>query len=54
MRNRFDEQLAQLNHEMIEMGALCEEVIALASKALTENDRTLAKKVAPVDSEIDR
>lgn len=54
MRNRFDEQLAQLNHEMIEMGALCEEVIALASKALTENDRTLAKKVAPVDTEIDR
>ena len=54
MRNRFDEQLAQLNHEMIEMGALCEEVIALASKALTESDRTLAKKVAPVDSEIDR
>ena len=54
MRNRFDEQLAQLNHEMIEMGALCEEVIALASKALTESDRALAKKVAPVDSEIDR
>ena len=54
MRNRFDEQLAQLNHEMIEMGALCEEVIALASRALTESDRTLAKKVAPGDSEIDR
>ena len=53
MRNKFDEQLLQLNHEMIEMGALCEEVIALASKALTESDRTLAKKVAPVDSEID-
>ena len=26
MRNKFDEQLSQLNHEMIEMGALCEEV----------------------------
>ena len=23
MRNKFDEQLSQLNHEMIEMGALC-------------------------------
>ena len=34
MRSRFDEQLALLNKEMIEMGALCEEVIALASKAL--------------------
>ena len=28
MRSRFDEQLAQLNREMIEMGAQCEEVIA--------------------------
>ena len=52
MRNRFDEQLAQLNHEMIEMGALCEEVIALSSRALTEN-KALAAKVSPLDSEID-
>ena len=49
MRSRFDEQLALLNKEMIEMGALCEEVIALASKALTEADPELAKKVAPRD-----
>ena len=54
MRNKFDEQLSQLNHEMIEMGALCEEVIALASRALTENDKSLAARVAPPDSEIDR
>ena len=54
MRNKFDEQLSQLNHEMIEMGALCEEVIALASHALTENDKSLAERVAPLDSEIDR
>ena len=54
MRSRFDEQLALLNKEMIEMGALCEEVIALASKALTEADPELAKKVAPLDAEIDR
>ena len=53
MRNRFDQQLAQLNHEMIEMGALCEEVIALSSRALTEGNVTLAAKVAPLDSEID-
>ena len=43
MRSRFDEQLALLNKEMIEMGALCEEVIALASKALTEADPELAQ-----------
>ena len=36
MRNRFDEQLNELNSEMIRMGALCEEVIALAAKALSE------------------
>ena len=54
MRNKFDEQLAQLNREMIEMGALCEEVIALSSKALTENDRELAAQVAPLDREIDQ
>ena len=42
MRNKFDEQLLQLNHEMIEMGALCEEVIALSSQALTEGDTALA------------
>ena len=53
MRNKFDQQLAQLNHEMIEMGALCEEVIALSSRALTEGNVALAAKVAPLDSEID-
>ena len=30
MRNRFDEQLMQLNRELIEMGALCEEAISVA------------------------
>ena len=45
MRSRFDEQLAQLNREMIEMGAQCEEVIALASKALTEADITFDRIV---------
>ena len=54
MRSRFDEQLSQLNREMIEMGALCEEVIALASQALTEGNAALAKKVAPLDGEIDQ
>ena len=54
MRSRFDEQLALLNRELIEMGALCEEVIALVSRALTEGDRELAAKVAPLDEEIDQ
>ena len=54
MRSRFDEQLSQLNREMIEMGALCEEVIALASKALTGADLKLAAKVRPLSAEINR
>ena len=54
MRNRFDEQLNELNSEMIRMGALCEEVIALAAKALDDGDRALAKKVAPLDTQISR
>lgn len=54
MRNRFDEQLMQLNRELIEMGALCEEAISVASESLLNNDKQLAAKVAPLDSEIDR
>ncbi len=54
MRSRFDEQLALLNRELIEMGALCEEVIALAAQSLTEGDPSLAARVAPLDAEIDR
>ncbi len=54
MRTRFDEQLSKLNTELIEMGALCEEVIALAVDALTKADAGLAKAVAPVDEKIDQ
>ncbi len=54
MRSRFDEQLAILNKEMIEMGTLCEEAIAIASHALTSGDLKLAAKVSPLSSEIDR
>ena len=54
MRSRFDEQLALLNKELIEMGSLCEEVIALAAQSLTEGDRELAARVSPLDAEIDR
>ena len=54
MRNRFDEQLEELNSELILMGALCEEVISLVCKALANYDKELAKTVSPVDSEIDR
>lgn len=54
MRSRFDEQLTHLNREMIEMGALCEKAISMASQALSSGNIELAARVAPVDSEIDQ
>ena len=54
MRRKFDEQLALLNAEMIRMGALCEEVIALAATALAEGNPKTAAQVAPLDKEIDQ
>ena len=44
MRSRFDEQLAQLNRELIEMGSLCEEIIAVVTTALSEGDVTVKAK----------
>ena len=32
MRNRFDNQLAELNKELISMGALCENANAIARR----------------------
>ena len=54
MRSHFDEQLALLNKELIEMGALCEEVIELASRALAEGNKSLAVQIAPIDAQIDQ
>ena len=54
MRSHFDEQLALLNKELIEMGALCEEVIELASCALAEGNKSLAVQIAPIDAQIDQ
>lgn len=53
MRIQFEEQLALLSQELIKMGSLCEEVILLASEALTMGSSELASKVAPLDREID-
>ena len=54
MRNRFDEQLYELNREIIEMGAMCEEAIASAAKALTTGDLSLADKVRTNGAAIDQ
>lgn len=53
MRSFFDEQLALLNTELIEMGALCEDIIAITPKALG-GEAAAIKKAKPLDSEIRR
>lgn len=53
MRNKFDQQLEQLNVEMIRMGALCEEAISAAAKALLDGDAQLAEAAKTAEREID-
>lgn len=54
MRSKFDEQLERLHKELIEVGALCENAIAMAAKALSEGDTKLAAKVPELSVDIDR
>ena len=53
MRDFFQEQLNELNRELTRMGAACEEIIALASDALTDWDEELVKKVNSIGAQID-
>ena len=52
MRSRFDEQLSTLNISLIEMGALIEQAIALATKAFVEQDVKLARQVMKNDDRV--
>ena len=54
MRSRFDEQLAALHNELTQMGAMCEEAIAVASRALAAGDARQADQVFSLDGEINR
>ena len=53
MRDLFQEQLNTLNRELTIMGAACEEIIALASHALTNWDEELVRKVNTIGAQID-
>ena len=53
MRNRFDTQLELLNKELIEMGALCEELIQLSRKSLLE-DKDYIETARSKEMEVDR
>jgi len=54
MRNRFDKQLDQLNNELIEMGSLIEQAIAMAINALVNKDIDKAQQAIAFDEEINR
>ena len=53
MRSKFDEQLAELNNHLIEMGGMVEQSITNAKKALVEQDVILAKEIIASDDQID-
>ena len=54
MRNRFDEQLSLLNHELLEMGALVESAIRSATDALVKQDVEAALQAIAADKEVDQ
>ena len=54
MRTDYHEQLRVLGEELTKMGALCEEGISAAMRALFEGDQTMAEKAMAIEREIDR
>ncbi len=52
MRNQYNEQLKTLNEELINMGGLCQEAIALSVNALTNADKSSAKQVGVIEEKI--
>ena len=54
MRNRFVEQLEQLNNHLLEMGALIERSIENATQAMINQDVEAAKASVTADHEVDQ
>ncbi|MDD6824710.1 MAG: phosphate signaling complex protein PhoU [Oscillospiraceae bacterium] len=54
MRDRYEEQLVQLNTELLKMGTLCESAISCAVKYLTDDDPKLRENVIETEHQIDR
>ncbi len=53
IRSKFDSELEKLNNDLILMGAMCEEAISGAIKALETDDKALAAKLVSDDDKID-
>ncbi|MBR6585390.1 MAG: phosphate signaling complex protein PhoU [Firmicutes bacterium] len=54
VRNRFDQQLENLNNELVTMGALCEDAITSAIRALFEKNMEMAAKARETERQIDQ
>lgn len=54
MRSKFDKQLELLHKELITMGAMCENAIALSAKAAAEGDPLLCGPVPALSEKIDQ
>lgn len=54
MRRHYEEQLEELNTELIAMGALCEQSIALAARIVLEDETELTRDVESMEEAIDR
>lgn len=54
MRVHFNQQLELLNEELIKMGALCEQAISTAARALLDADEALRQQVASIEHEINQ
>ena len=54
VRNRFDQQLENLNNELVTMGALCEDAVNFAIKAVFDNDMDMAARAKAAEQQIDQ
>lgn len=52
MRTRFDEQMEELHVELIKMGSLCEDAIALSANLLVECSKDYDDKQAEIQKEV--
>lgn len=54
MRNKFDQQLEKLNVELVTMGALCEDALTYAIKALFDRESDMAERAEEAEKQIDQ
>ena len=54
MRNRFDQQLTLLNTELVTMGALCEEALVYAIRALFQKEDSMIERTLQAENQIDQ